>query len=203
MTCKRQLPRIAVLLAVAGVILVGCRDSERQVREAAVVELPGAGAVASPAGDPGAAVRRVLEADEEPSARYIKVRYGDAAGWLAGHLAYAREMEAISLDGTPVDFAEAFRHHQEAWAAFAAFLEAAPKDRLGMFLDPAAARTAEDQAVLRRAAELNQAISATWTQVEMIASTLGVGEGPTLRAPPAPVGSAHRLIRSAARKASD
>ncbi len=194
MTCKRHICCAAALLVLVCSVLVGCRDREREEKEAAVVEIPGP--VAGPGGtlDPATAVRRVFEADTAFSIRYIQVRYRNAADWLAGHLAYAREMAAISLDGTPWDFADAFRRHQDAWTAYAAHLETIPSDRIGMFLDQKVARWPENADLVRAASELNREISASWMQVEMIASTLGVGEGSSMSAPPAPVGSARKLI---------
>ncbi|MFH1529906.1 MAG: hypothetical protein ABIK09_04120 [Pseudomonadota bacterium] len=196
MTRKRHLTCVAALLVLVSSAFVGCRDEERRAREAAVVELPGPVAGAGAVSDPATAVRRVFEADEAFSARYVRVRHGDAAGWLAGQVAYARALQALSLNGTPEDFAEAFRRHQAAWTAYAAYLETVPSDRIGLFLDPGQARRPENVELARTASNLNKEISASWVQVEMIASTLGIGEGPSLRAPPAPVGSARKLIRS-------
>jgi hypothetical protein len=194
MTCKRHILYVAALLALLSVASVGCRDKERKAREAAVVELEGSGPGVRAEGDQRTRVRRVLDADAAYSGQYVQVRYSDATQWLEGHVAYAREMGEISLEGTPEAFSDAFRRHQEAWAAYAAHLRTVPSDRLGMFLDQAEARRPENVDLIRRSAELNQEISASWSEVEMLASTVGVGEGLSTRAPPAPVGSTRKLI---------
>ncbi len=196
MTCKRHILHAAALLTVLCIVAIGCRDEERKAREAAVVELEGAAPSVRAEGDHRTRVRRVLDADTAYSRQYIQVRYPDAPRWLEGHLAYAAEMGSISLDGTPKDFSDAFHRHQEAWAAYAAYLQTVPSERLGMFLDQAVARRPENVDIVRRAAELNQEISASWVEVEMLASTVGVGKGPSTRAPPAPVGSTRKLIGS-------
>jgi len=144
--------------------------------------------------EPAAAIRRVLEADEAFSSRWIRRRYRNAASWVDGHVTYAREMGALPLTGTPPDFADAFRRHQEAWAAYADLLETTPPERTAAFLDRDLAARPENRELLREAAALNEDISTTWTEVEMWASTRGIGSGPSLRSPPAPVGSARRLM---------
>jgi len=196
MTCKRHILRAAILLAVLCVAAIGCRDKERKAREEAVVELEGSPPGPRAEGNHRTRVRRVLDADAAYSQQYIQVRYPDAPKWLDGQVAYAREMGAISLDGTPKDFSDAFQRHQDAWAAYVEHLLTVPAERLGMFLDETESRRPENAELIHRAKELNREISDSWVEVEMRASTVGVGKGPSTRSPPAPVGSARKLIGS-------
>lgn len=196
MRCKRQILWTAALLAVLAAGPGGCRDADRKAKEAAVVELQGPGPGRRAGGAHSDAVRRVLEADEALSEQYIQVRYADPITWREGHLEYAREMNAISAEGAPRGFTEGFREHQEAWEAYAAFLVTIPVAQLDALMDRGAARRPENAAVVNRARALNQDISSTWAAVEMQAGTVGVGEGASLRAPPAPVGSSRKLLGS-------
>lgn len=194
MSCKRHIRVAAALLLFAIPLLCGCGDSERREREATVVELSGPGEESDQEGSTAEAMRRVLEADETLSKRYIQVRYQDPASWLEGHLKYARKMGAISLVGTPRAFSESFVRHQAAWAAYVAHLETAPSEALDAIMDPERRRRLAGNEAVRRAALLNGEISTTWTEVEMTASSRGIGDGPSLDAPPPPVGSADRLF---------
>jgi len=181
----------AALLFLLAPLLSGCGDDDPRARDAVI---PRASPDSGAARDPVASIRRVLEADEAYSSRYIRRRYPNAASWVEGHRTYAREMGAISLEETPTRFAEAFRRHQEAWAAFAAWLETIPPGRADMFLDRSLVALPENRAMARKAATLNQEIATTWVEVEMRASTRGIGDGPSLRSPPAPVGSTRKLM---------
>jgi hypothetical protein len=194
MTCKRQILWAAALLVLLAAAPAGCREPDRKAKEAAVVELQGPGPERHPGGSHRHAVRTVLKADKALSERFIQVRYPDPIQWRDGHLAYAREMNAISVEGTPRGFADAFRRHQAAWDTYAAFLAPIPTARLGVLLEGGAAGRPEDAALVDQARALNEDISSTWAAVETEARAAGAGRKHSRREPPAPVGSPHKLL---------
>lgn len=181
---------LALLLTLAA---VGCRDETAPQDEAAKESVR-----AEPAADgPAVQIRRVLDADSALSDRHIRQsRSSDYETWLEGPMTYTAAMGAICLEGTPADFAEAFRSHQVAWAAFTGYLAGLTEDEFAAVNDLKRASAPQVTAIIRRMAELNREISTTWLEVEMVASTFDVGKGPALRAPPTPVGSTHKLINS-------
>ncbi|MBM4370559.1 MAG: hypothetical protein FJ098_02845 [Deltaproteobacteria bacterium] len=174
-------------LLLAAMIMAGCGGHEDPRPPAT----PPAEEAAAPS--PGDAVRRVLEADEALSERLQRRRPG-RTGWVAGQRDYAAAMAMIPLEGTPRRFSEAFRRHQEAWRAFGDFLGARSPweiEALARGEAPSAPRGPE---LLRSSRELGREIASTWADVQAEAALLGAGDGPTLQAPPPPVGSTRRLL---------
>ena len=181
---------LALLLALAA---VGCRDEAAPQDEA-----PKESVKAEPAADgPAVQIRRVLDTDTAVFGRFkSQRRSSDYEVWLEGQRTYTAEMSAISLEGTPADFADAFRNHQAAWAAFTGYLTSFTEDDFTAFVARDRGGEPRVKAMRQRYTELNQEISTTWSEVEMVASSFGVGKGPAFGAPPTPVGSTRKLINS-------
>ena len=185
-------PGAVALAFVLTLMVTGCQD-EATPQDEGTQEAAQAGPAAD---DPAVGIRRVLDTDSALSNRYVsRRRSSDYEVWLKGQRTYAAAMGAISLEGTPVDFADAFRSHQAAWAAYTDFLTGLSEDELSVDSTRDRARKPDVEATRRKSLRLDREISTTWFEVEMVASTFGVGKGPALRAPPTPVGSTDKLIR--------
>jgi len=185
-------PGAGALAVVLTLMVTGCQnetapqDETRQESAKAEPE----------ADDPAVQIRRVLDADTVLSKRYLREqRSFDYRVWLENQRTYAAEMGAIRLEGTPRDFADAFRSHQAAWAAFTGYLAGLTEDEIVAIRARDRAGEPLANAIMQRSKELHGEIATTWGEVEMVAGTFGVGKGPSLRAPPTPVGSTHKLIR--------